>query len=792
VKAVLSWLREFCPTELSAEELADLLSVKGVHVEGIIRPWEGLSGVVVARVLEVRDHPNSDKLCLARVVDGSGEREVVVGVRNMRAGDMVPLAPPGARVPALAEALTARSIRGVESQGMLCSPRELAISGEHLGILILPGDSPLGADVKTHFGLDDVVLDIEIEPNRPDLMSVFGVAREVAAATGVPLSRLDASVTESGGDAKESATVEVLDLERCPLYVARVIRGVALGSSPLRVQARLSASGMRPLSNVVDATNYTMLQMGQPLHAFDLGSLSGGGVVVRRAKEGESLRTLDEVERVLSAEDLVIADLEVAIANAGIMGSAAAEVGPGTTEVLLESAYFEPKGVLRTSRRLALATEASTRFGRGADPEGPSSGAALAARLMTEWSGGTVLRGEVRAGRVLARRRVAVRPSRAGALIGYPVAGADAEDALGRLGLLTRRRDEDSVEVEVPGYRVDLEREVDLIEEIVRVQGYDRLPSTLPAIRQVGGVAQTYGLHRRARAALVRAGMREALSLSFASDADLELIGHGPGVRLANPVSGDEPYLRTSLLPSLIRAATRNSAQGARGLALFEVGHVFSPGEPVREREMAAAVLSGESGPGYPAEARSFDFFDGKGALESFLEAMAVSGWDLAELSGEPAFHPTRSASVLVEGEPIGVLGELHPRLAERLDLPARSAAFELDLTALSTHVGRPMEFRDMPRFPPARRDLAFIVDASVPVGILRDAVLRAAEGLADRVVLFDVFSGAPLAPGKKSVAFSVDFRAPDRTLTDAEVGRAVDSVAAWLKEIAGAELRTA
>jgi phenylalanyl-tRNA synthetase beta chain len=791
VKVVLSWLREFCPTELSAEELADVLSVKGVHVEGIIRPWEGLSGVVVARVLEVRDHPNSDKLCLARVADGSGEREVVVGVRNMRAGDMVPLAPPGARVPVLDEALTARSIRGVESSGMLCSPRELAISGEHLGILILPGDAPVGADVKAFLGLDDAVLDIEIEPNRPDLMSVFGVAREVAAATGVPLSRPDPSVPESDRDAKESATVEVLDLARCPLYVARVISGVAVGPSPLRVQARLSASGMRPLSNVVDATNYAMLETGQPLHAFDLASLSGRGIVVRRAVEGEPLRTLDEVERILSAQDLVIADLQVAMAIAGIMGSAAAEVGPGTTEVLLESAYFEPKGVLRTSRRLALATEASMRFGRGADPEGPSPGAALAARLMTEWSGGAVLRGEVRAGDVPDRRWVAVRPSRAGALIGYPVGADDAEDALGRSGLVTRRRAEDSVEVEVPGYRVDLEREVDLIEEIVRVQGYDRLPSTLPAIRQVGGVTQTYALHRRATAALVRAGMREALSLSFASDADLELIGHGPGVRLANPVSGDEPYLRTSLLPSLLRAASRNAAHGARGLALFEVGHVFSPGEPVREREMAAAVVSGEAGPGYPAEARSFDFFDAKGALESFLEAMAVSGWDLAEISGEPAFHPTRSASVLVEGEPVGVLGELHPRLAERLDLPAGSAAFELDLTALSPHVGRPMEFKDVPRFPPARRDLAFMVDASVPVGILRDGILRAANGLADRVVLFDVFSGASLPAGKKSVAFSVEFRSPDRTLTDEEVGRAVESVAERLRKDAGAELRT-
>jgi phenylalanyl-tRNA synthetase beta chain len=798
MKVVLAWLREFCPTDLTAEELAEVLSLKGVHVENVLHPWEGLAGVVVARVLEVRDHPNSEKLCLARVSHGSGELELVVGVRNMKAGDLVPLAPPGARVPALPEPLAARSVRGVVSNGMVCSPRELAISGDHLRILVLPKDAPVGADLKAYLGLDDAVLDIEIEPNRPDLMSVFGVAREVAAATAVPLEEPDWSVPESGEKAEEATSVEVLDLERCPQYVARVIRGVDVGESPLRVQARLTAAGMRPLSSVVDATNYAMLAMGQPLHAFDLDLLAGRGVVVRRAAEDERLLTLDDVDRRLTPDDLVISDHEKAMAIAGIMGSAPAEVGAKTRDVLLESAYFQAKGIIMTSRRLALQTEASLRFGRGADPENTSRGAAMAARLMAEWAGGTVLAGEVRVGDLPDRRWISVRPSRASLVIGYQVTAADAEEAFGRLGIAARRAEEDLVEVEVPGHRVDLVREVDLIEEIVRVHGYHRLGSTHPAIRKVGGVPPTYALRRRTRAALARAGLREALSLSFASDADLDLTGDRPGVRLANPVSSEEPYLRASLLPGLLRAAGRNAAQGVRGVALFEVGHVFAlghpdvgPPAPVFEREFAAGVLSGAADAGYPSERRGYGFSDAKGAVESFMEAMAIASWDLAERASRPPLHPARGASVVVRGERVGMLGELHPRVIERLDLPAGVAVFELDLTALAERVDQPRGFREVPRFPPVRRDLAFLIDESVPVGLIRDGILRAAEGLADQVVLFDVFSGDPLPDGKKSVAFSLDFRAPDRTLTDEEAQDAVRKIVADLASSLGAELRT-
>jgi phenylalanyl-tRNA synthetase beta chain len=797
MKIVVSWLRELCPTEMPADELAERLTSQGVKVEAIVRPWERLSGVVVARVLEVRDHPNADKLCLARVSTGSGEREVVVGVRNMAPGDLVPLAGPGATVPGLPEPLGAQEIRGVISDGMMCSPKELAISGDHTGILILPPDAPVGADFRSAFGLDDSVLDIEVKSNRPDLLSVIGVAREAASATGTPLTLPDTSVPEGDEKAADVATVEVLDLERCPRYLARVIRGVSLAPSPLRVQARLTASGMRPLSNVVDATNYVMLEMGQPLHPFDLAVLSGSGVVVRRAEEGERLVTLDDAERVLTAEDLLIADHARAVAIAGVMGTAPAEVSPSTADVLLESAHFEPKGVLRTSRRLGLQTEASVRFGRGADPEAVEPAADLAAKLIGEWSGGTVLAGAIDVGTLPERRRLTVRPDRVSIILGYEVSSSDVVEAFSRLGVPTRDGpDGRRVEVEVPSYRWDLLVEEDLIEEVARVQGYDRVPETLPPVRQAGGVHPSHGLRRRVREALVRSGLREGVSYSFASSQDLELMAHhaGQAVRVANPLSADQEFLRTSLVPGLVRSLRTNLSRYVRGVAQFEVGRVFrlgqgEAGSAVLEEERAAIILAGEGSTGYPGETRELDFFDAKGAVEALMAGLSVSPWSLGDSVALP-FHPARSAVLVVGDEAAGVIGELHPKVVEVLDLPRRTAVAEVILSALERHMAPAFSLREVPRFPPVRRDLAFLVNEEVPAGAVEEVLREAGGDLVDAVVLFDVFTGDPLPPGKKNLAFSLDFRAPDRTLTDEEAERAVAAIVDRLRRDFGAEFR--
>ncbi len=803
MRVPLSWVREFAPVEQSAEALADLLTSRGLKVEGIERPWASLDGVIVARVLEKRPHPDSDRLTLATLDTGNGEGRVAAGVANWQVGDLVPYAPPGSRVPLLSEPLGVRTLRGERSEGMICSPKELAISADHGGILILPDGLRPGTSVKDALGLDEVVFDVEIKANRPDLLSIFGVAREAAAVAGVPLIRPDASVPESDEPAAAVATVEILDLERCPRYLARVIRGVTVGPSPLHVQARLTAAGMRPLSNVVDATNYVMLEMGQPLHAFDMDRLAGPGIVVRRAGDGERLVTLDDQDRVLTATDLVIADLEKGVAIAGIMGSADAEVGPGTANVLLEAAHFDRRSVIRTSRRLDLRTEASARFERGIDSEGVAPAAARSAALIQAWSGGAVLSGAAEAGSVPERRHLVVRSERVSLILGQPVSAEDIRDSLSRIEIPATGggdRGREGVEVEVPGFRGDLEREIDVIEEVIRVLGYDRVGATRPAVRQAGGLPETYERRRRIRRALRTAGLREVETYSFASQADLDLMGRANAVRVRNPLFADEPFLRTSLVPGLLRTLRLNASRQLRGAALFEVGHVFAPdgagegghiGVPDERESVAGAMFgrleSARSG------APDVDVFEAKGAVEALLEAFGVSsdGWEVVDTNPGHPFHPGRAGAVAVDGRRLGRFGELHPSVAAAYDLPGRVAVLELDVEALAAagRTGRQV-YRDVPRFPPVRRDLAFVVDAAVPVGEIERSFPRWSEFVGG-VGLFDVYQGPPLPEGTKNVAFSIEFRAPDRTLTDEEVSAAVERIAEQVRLNFGGAFRS-
>ncbi len=791
MRVVLSWLREFCPTDLDADELAELITRQGVKVEEVLRPWDGVRGVVIARVLSVEDHPDSDKLCVATVDDGTGEQVVCAGVRNFAAGDLVPWAKPGAQVPVLPEPLAPRKLRGVMSNGMLCSPRELAVADVHTGILVLNReDVRVGEDFRAAFGLDDAVLDIEVEPNRPDFLSVFGVAREVAAATGVPLVAPDLTLEEAGEAAADVATVRLEALDACPRYLARVIRGVdAHGDSPLRVQARLSASGMRPVSNVVDATNYTMLELGQPLHGFDMDLLAGPGIVVRRAGQGERLTTLDDVERELSDDDLLICDLEKPVALGGVMGGASSEVSDETTNVLLESAYFTRTGVLRTARRLDLHSEASHRFERGSDPEGLERAATRCAKLIVEWAGGTVANGVAGDGEASVRRWVAMRPARAAMLLDDEVTGSDAREVFDRLGL-AHRGDDASIEVEVPGYRVDIEREVDLIEEVARVRGYDRIGSTVPSAGQAGGVPASYAFRNRLRDVLVRAGLREVSLLSFASGDDLAFAGDLDAIPVANPLQADEGYLRTGLTPGLLHAVARNQARGSVTTAVFETGTVFRMGDPVEERASVAFALAGPAGRGWAAERRAFDVLDAKGVLETVMGEAGVPSWSLGDPL-DPPFHPGRSASILVGDAVAGRIGELLPRAAAAFDIEGRVSVGELDVAALLGGTGKEFVVRDVPRFPPVRRDLAFVVPEGTPAGEIQLALEEAAGDILGDCVLFDVFRGGSLPEGTKSLAFTLDLRAPDRTLTGEEADPVVERIVARLRDDLGAELRT-
>ncbi len=776
MRVPLGWLRELAPTDMAVDELADLMTRRGVKVEGVLYPWEGLDGVVVARVLDVRDHPSSDKLCVARINHGGGEIELVVGVRNMVAGDLVPWAPPGGRVPVLDEPVGQREIRGVVSNGMLCSPRELAISADHGGILVLDdqGLEP-GTDLKRALGLDDPVLDIEVEPNRPDLLSVVGVAREVAAATGVELLEPDPSPPETDERATDVATVRIDAPEGCPRYLARALRGVRHASSPLQAQVRLTACGMRPVDAVVDATNYAMLELGQPLHPFDMDRLAGPGIVVRYATEGERLTTLDDVERTLTDRDLLICDTEEPVAIAGIMGGQSSEVRDDTTAVLLESAWFTRGGILLSARRLDLHSEASHRFERGTDPEGLGRGAARGAQLIASWTGATVLAGLAGAGEVPHRPWVSVRPSRATMLLGYDVSIADARAVFDTLSMAHRDAGS-ALEVEVPGYRTDIDHEVDLIEEIARVHGYDRVGSTVPRSAHAGGVPHPYAVARRAKTSLVRAGLREIRPAPFASQEDLDLFDGGDAIAVANPLRAEEGFLRTRLSPGLLRAVARNRALGARHIALFEVGITFRLGDPFTEHRKAGFVLAGPAGEGWASEDRELDVLDAKGVLASLLTDLGVAEWSLGDVPPGP-FHPGRSASVVVDGRSIGVLGEIHPGVAAAMDLEGRVSVGVIGLGSIAAAPVQPFVFRDVPRFPPVRRDLAFVIGEDTPAGEVQVAIEGAGGGLVDRCALFDVFRGGPLPPDTKSLAFALDLRAHDRTLTDEEVEPAVAEI---------------
>jgi phenylalanyl-tRNA synthetase beta chain len=546
---------------------------------------------------------------------------------------------------------------------------------------------------------------------------------------------------------------------------------------------------MRPIDAVVDATNYAMLELGQPLHAFDLATLRGPGIVVRRADEAEHLTTLDDVDRALAPSDLLICDLERPVALAGVMGGQTSEVSAATTDVLLESAYFTRGGILLTARRLDLHSEASYRFERGTDPEILDAAATRAASLIAAWSGATVAAGAAAAGETPSRHWVTMRPARAQRLLGYPVSNVDVVEVFEALGM-AHRTGGDIVEVEVPGYRTDIDAEVDLIEEVVRIQGFERVGSELPRAPHPGGVPPIASFAARAKDGLVRAGLREVRPVPFVSQADLDLFGDTDGVPVTNPLRAEEGFLRTRLTPGLVRTVARNLARGVRQIAIFEVGTTFRLADPFIEQRKLGFALCGPSGTGWADAGRAFDVLDAKGVVESVLDVLGVPGFELGAHPGEP-FHPGRAATVTVGGRHAGVVGEIHPRVAAALDIDGRVAVGVLGLAPLFDAASELVDLREVPRFPPVRRDLAFVVPSEVAVG---DVALAIAEGggtALARSELFDVFEGAPMASGTRSLAFAIELRDPERTLTDGEAQTVVDRIVERVASACGGVLRT-
>jgi phenylalanyl-tRNA synthetase beta chain len=795
MRVPLRWLREFVDVEVDAQELADRLSNTGSAVDKIERFAPGVSGVVVARVLEVHDVPESDRLCVAQVDAGDKDRvQVLAGAKNFEAGDIVALALPGARVTTLDVPVSVRPmLKGAyESQGMLCSAKELGVAEDHAGILVLPPDTPLGADVAELLGLDDDVLEFEIYPNRPDQMSVLGIAREVSVVYDTPLRLPAADVLEAGPSASSLTSVAVEDAVGCPRYLARVIENVRFGPSPALVQARLTACGFRPLGNLVDATNYTLLLTGQPLHAFDLDRLAEQRIVVRRANEGETLKTIDGEVRKLFPEDLVIADANAAQAIAGVMGGEEAEVGERTSRVLLESAHFDAISISRTARRHHMRTEASARFERGSDPEAVPTAAAMAAECIRLWAGGVVVSGAVDVGGAPERCVVPLRPARVEKILGVTVAPDERDRFLRGLGCAVEESD-DALSVVVPSWRPDLEREIDLIEEIGRLHGYDKIESVHRAGRR-GGRSVPQRLRERARDVLLGAGLSEATLSSFVNADDLAAIGYdGALVHVSNPLTEEQRQLRPNLFAGLLRAAQRNTARGVQDVRLFEFGSVFrgwsDDAELPKEEEHVGFVLTGVgAGEHWSVEDRRADAFDAKGIVELVLAELGVGAWE-PRAAGDVPFHPGRAANIVVDGGVVGRFGEVRPSVARAFDLEG-AVLGGLALAPLFARAPERWTVSALPTQPPGLRDIAMSIGDDVTVGDLLETIRSAGGELLESVMLVDEYRGDQVGAGKRSLAFRLVFRVPDRTLTSAEVDAAREAIAGACRERHGAEIR--
>ena len=799
MRVPLKWLSEYVDITLSPPDLAQRLTGAGLEVGEIISSGGDWSLVSVAEVVDVSRHPNANRLVLASVDLGAGQRMTVVcGAPNVAVGQKVAFAREGAVLidgrSGRPSALERAVIRGVESAGMICSEKELGLSGHHEGIIVLPDDAPVGAPLASYLG--DAILDFDLRPNRPDCLSILGIAREVAALSGQNVREPPLEYPEEGPPIESRAQVEIADPDLCPRYCAALIEGVKVAPSPPWLQERLTAAGLRPINNIVDITNYVMLELGQPLHAFDFAKIGGQKIVVRRARAGEKLLFLDGSQQELTPEMLVIADAQVAMALAGVMGGTDSEVNRRTKTVLLESANFNAVSIRRTSTALKLRTDAAQRFEKGLSHQLPLVAARRAVKLMVELCGGKAAQGIVDVYPGKERDiRVTVTRARLRQVLGIDLPVAEVRQILTSLGFTCRWLPPDRYVVRVPYWRTDVRIPDDVAEELARIYGYNRLPSTT-----LGGVIPEAepqpqrGLRERMRDLLVAAGLQEVIHYSLT---DLETLGkvlspeelaRRPPLHAANPMSRELEYLRTTLRASLLESLARNLRHRA-SVALFEIAPVFlpRPDDLPEEREMACGVLCGPRPDrwGQP-RADPFDFYDAKAYLESVLAALDIQA-EFRE-ADDYAFLPGRTAAVVIDGEQVGLVGQVHPAVAASFEIEKDVAMFELDLDALLPHVQGGRRYRLIPRYPSLEQDIAVVMDEGVPAARVK-AVIESFP-LVARAYLFDVYTGPPVPAGKKSLAFSISYQSAEHTLTDAEVNREQRRIVGRLKRELGASLR--
>lgn len=781
MKISLEWLRDYVDVALPPEALADRLTHAGFEVESLTG-WKPLfKGVIVARLDSFRPHPRSEHLSVCSVHDGKAEYSIVCGAPNLKAGERVALALEGATLPD-GQKIGKTSFQGILSEGMLCSEKELGLSEEGSGIMVLDPGLSVGIPLEKAFPAEDWILEINITPNRPDCLCVMGIAREVAALTGERFRHPEEKRLEGPTAAGSLTSVFIERIDLCPRYVAKLILGVKIGPSPFWMRRRLQAMGVRAINNIVDGTNYVMLEMGQPLHAFDFDRLEERRIVVKTADAGMTFTTLDGMARHMPKEALMICDGKKPVALAGIMGGLNSEVQDDTTNILLESAYFDPMGIRRTSKGLGLTTEASLRFERGIDPNGSLRAAERAAELMMNMGGGTIARGAVDAyPRKIDPARISLRIDRVNQVLGTSISDQEIRSHLQSLQLILQGDRPESFQVIVPTYRVDLSREIDLIEEIARLHGFYRIPVTLPSGRvspEKKSLIQKAS--ERARSLLTSFGFWEVINYSFISAQVLKDIGIPPtdrkarALRIQNPLSEDQSVMRTTLIPGLLHTARHNTHRQNLDFKFFELGRIFFPtGEESlpEELETLSGLITGLREEEIWAKPKGeCDFFDLKGVLEGLLDGLGISSITFPPDPQIPFLHSGKSCRIEVRGEEMGIMGEVHPNVRYLFDLKQRVFLFELKFQELAERMTERRSFMPLPRYPAVTRDLALIVDDGIAAGKLLQTLWRANDGLIRDIRLFDLYRGNPIPPGKKSLAFRLIYLKEDRTLTDREV----------------------
>ncbi|HLE24166.1 MAG TPA: phenylalanine--tRNA ligase subunit beta [Thermodesulfobacteriota bacterium] len=821
MRFTLSWLKEYVDFDASPEELAERLTMVGLEVESIEYMGMGLEDVFVAEILDIRPHPNASKLVICDVTDGSKLYNIVCGAKNMKAGDKVALAKAGTRLPPsvrFPEGLLIQStkIRGELSEGMLCAENELGIGEDGEGILILPEYAMIGERLVDALGLNDVVIGIGVTPNRPDCLSVIGIAREVAAILATKVKYPDYGVLEEGEDIENLAAVEVLDVDGCPRYSCRLITDVKIAPSPDWLKTRLEASGIRSINNVVDVTNFILLELGQPLHAFDHNLLVGRKIIVRPAKNGELFETIDRIKKTLTNEDLVICDARKPIALAGVMGGSNTEISEKTRNILLESAYFNPARVRRSSKRTNLKSESSYRFERGVDPNGVVKALDRASELIRKVAKGKVAKGKIDIYPSPIRpKEVEISTRRINSILGTDIKTEKIKEIAERLEIQALTAKDGEISLCVPTFRVDLMRETDLIEEVARHYGYNSIPLTLPVVpMKTENSKREKNLENKVKEILPSFGFLEVVNYSFDDSELLSLYSEAEQLKILNPLTKESSVMRTNLIVGILRNVSLNLNHQVQDIRIFEIGKVYfskAGGLPKEITKISGAATGKRQLELWDKE--EFDFFDMKGILERVFEAFSISQYvrfvdssirhvypeqgrrahdspqdDASEIR---FLHPGKSARVLAEGEELGFFGELHPEFQEKLGLSKRVYIFEIDLEKLiSLEKTVEKKFVSLPKFPYVRRDIALVVDDNISLGEILNEIRRMKSPLIEDLRVFDVFKGGNVSQGKKSIAVSMILRASDKTLTDEEVNEVQKMAISGLQKALGAELR--